>query len=123
MEAVNVGDYGVQSKGKFTISESDFFLCYLSLCSMWRLNWILYEPIWKRRRFRFNINEPSKFFVLTKQRWRSKRRYRHWMRAATQMVHSNWPAPVSVRKRFLTHLPVDLPLQLSVSISVIKAFM
>ena len=36
------------------------FFIDLCLCSMWALNWILYESIWKWCRFRFygDINEP-----------------------------------------------------------------
>ena len=35
-----------------------FIYTLRSQCSMWALNWILYEPIWKRSRFRSNIKEP-----------------------------------------------------------------
>ena len=33
------------------------FFFDLCRCSMRTLNWILYEPIWKRGRFRLNIND------------------------------------------------------------------
>ena len=39
------------------LAKANFFfdLCH---CSISTLNWILYGPIWKRCRFRFNINKP-----------------------------------------------------------------
>ena len=46
-------------KGSFTLSESerknDFFFDR-GRWWIWTLNWILYEPIWKRCRFRFHPN-------------------------------------------------------------------
>ena len=50
----------VSSWGLFTLNKSVFFDLYRY--SVWTLNWILYELIWKRCRFRFRccakINEP-----------------------------------------------------------------
>ena len=38
-----------------------FDLCH---CSMWTLNWILYEPIWKLCRFCTNIKRPLSFIYI-----------------------------------------------------------
>ena len=65
---INAAD--IYAKGSFTLAESDF----LKLCrfSMLIYNWILYEPIWKRRRFRFhfrfNINELLRFIYIERKR-------------------------------------------------------
>ena len=41
----------------WTLGKRTFFFD-LCRCSMWTLNWILSEPIWKRCRFPCNINQP-----------------------------------------------------------------
>ena len=49
----------IQHRGKMLPSKLFDFLRFI-YCSMRTLNWIIYEPIWKRCcfRFRYNINEP-----------------------------------------------------------------
>ena len=38
------------------VNAKEIFSFYLCRCSIWTLYWILCEPIWKRRRFRFRVN-------------------------------------------------------------------
>ena len=56
---------------KKTNAKANFFLWSLSLSSlpMWALNWILYEPVWKRCRFRYNINEPLRSIYIDRKRF------------------------------------------------------
>ena len=57
-----------ENNGLFTLRknerESDFFFDFCR-CLMWILNWIVCEPIWKRRRFRFCSNNNEPFSVRT----------------------------------------------------------
>ena len=53
--AVKFGFYGIKVHLHWANAKAKFFLG-LYHCSMWTLNWILYEPVWKRCRFHFHAN-------------------------------------------------------------------